>query len=83
MIKYHVNTTQSEMPMHVHQNIGSPWNAAEMRRHVKRTCFYAGLKSQTGMSLLKQKENVIWALLGIGHWAASIWTSWYPGKREF
>ena len=29
---------------------GSYWNAAEMRRHVNRTCSHAGLKSQTGMS---------------------------------
>ena len=51
LIKYHVNTTQNEMPTHVHQNIGSFWNAGKMKLHVNRTCFYAGLKSQTGMSL--------------------------------
>ena len=50
MIKYHVNTTRKEMPIHVHQNIGSFWNAAEMKLHVNRTCFHAGLKFQTGMS---------------------------------
>ena len=38
------------MPTRVHQNIGSFWNAAEMKLHVNRTCFYTGLKSQTGMS---------------------------------
>ena len=38
------------LPRHVHQNIRSFWNAAEMKRHVSRTCFHAGLKSQTGMS---------------------------------
>ena len=51
LIKYHVNTTQNEMPTHVHQTIGSFWNAGKMKLHVNRTCFYAGLKSQTGMSL--------------------------------
>ena len=50
VIKYHVNTTRNEMLTHVHQNIGSFWNAAEMKLHVNRTCFHAGLKSQTGMS---------------------------------
>ena len=50
VIKYHVNTTRNEMPTHVHQNIGSFWNAAEMKLHVNRTCFHASLKSQTGMS---------------------------------
>ena len=40
----------NEMPTHVHQDIGSFWNAAEMKRHVNRTCFYAGLRSQTGLS---------------------------------
>ena len=49
-IKYHVNNTQNEMPIHVHQNIGSFWNAAEMKLHVNWTCFYVGLKCQTGMS---------------------------------
>ena len=50
VIKYHVNTTQNEMPTHVHQNIRSFWYAAKLRRHVNRTCFHAGLESQTGMS---------------------------------
>ena len=50
VIKYHVNTTRNEMLTHVHQNTGSFWNAAEMKLHVDRTCFHAGLKSQTGMS---------------------------------
>ena len=50
VIEYHVNTTWNEMPTHVHQTIGSFWNAAEMKLHVNRTCFHAGLKSQTGMS---------------------------------
>ena len=30
----------------VHQNIGSFSNAAEMKLHVNRTCFHAGVKSQ-------------------------------------
>ena len=34
----------------VHQNIGSFWNAAEIKLHVNRTCFLVGFKSQTGMS---------------------------------
>ena len=42
--RYHVNKTRNEMPMHVYQNIGLFWNAAEMKRHVTRTCFHAGLK---------------------------------------
>ena len=42
--------TWNEMPTHVHQNIGSLWNATEMKIHVNRTCFHAGLKSQTSMS---------------------------------
>ena len=47
VIKYHVNTTRNKM----HQNIRSFWNAAKMKlEHVNRTCFHAGLKSQTGMS---------------------------------
>ena len=50
VIKYHVNTTRNEMLTHVHQNIGSFWNAAEMKLHVNRTCFHTGLKSQTSMS---------------------------------
>ena len=50
VIKYHVNTTRNETPTHVRLYIGSFWNAAEMKSHVKRTCFHAGLKSQTGMS---------------------------------
>ena len=49
-MKYHVNTTRNERPTHVYQNIGSFWNAAEMEIHVNRTCFHAGLKSQTSMS---------------------------------
>ena len=31
VIKYHLNTTQNEIPMHVHQNIRSFWNAAKMK----------------------------------------------------
>ena len=50
VIKYHVNTTRNQMPTRLHQNIGSFWNAAEMKRHVNRTCFHASLKSQTNMS---------------------------------
>ena len=50
VMKYHVNTTRNEMPAHVHQNIRSFWYAAKLRRHVNRTCFHAGLKSQTDMS---------------------------------
>ena len=50
VIKYHVSTTQNEMPSHVHQNIGLFGNAAEMKCHVRRTCFRVGLKSQTGVS---------------------------------
>ena len=49
ILKYHVNTNRNEMPTHVHQNIGSFWNAVEMKLHVNRTCFHAGLKTQTGM----------------------------------
>ena len=58
------NTTRNEMPTHVHQNIRSFWNAAEMKLHVNRTCFHAGLKCQTGMSSFRlscqrtlKKEN--------------------------
>ena len=43
--KYHVNTTRNEIPTHVHQNIGSFWNAAKMKLYVSRTCFHVGLKS--------------------------------------
>ena len=50
VIKYHVNTTRNEMPTHVHQNIGSFQNAAEMKLHVNRSCLHAGLRSQTGMN---------------------------------
>ena len=53
-MKYHINTakhvTRNEMPKHVHQNIGSFWNAAETKSYVNRPCFHAGLKSQTSMS---------------------------------
>ena len=38
------------MPTHVHQNIRSLRNAAERKLYVNRTCFHAGLKSQTGVS---------------------------------
>ena len=38
-MKYHVNTTRNEMPTRVHQNIGSFWNAAEIKLHLNRTCF--------------------------------------------
>ena len=38
------------MPTYVHQNIGLFSNAAEMKRHVNRTCLLTGFKSQTGMS---------------------------------
>ena len=48
--KNHINTARNEIPPHVHQSIRSFWNAAEMKLHVNRTCFHAGLKSQTGMS---------------------------------
>ena len=50
VIKYHVKTNGNGMPAHVHQNIRSFWNAAEMKFHVNRTCFHAGLKFQTGIS---------------------------------
>ena len=33
----------------VYQNIGSFWNAAEMKLHVNRTCFHTGLKFQAGL----------------------------------
>ena len=64
--KYHVNTTQNEMPTHVHQNIRSFLNAAEIKFYVNRTCFHAGLKSQTCMSsfrlpcesTLKENKNI-------------------------
>ena len=48
VIKYHVNTTRNEMLTLVHQNIGSFWNAAEMKLHMNS--FHASLKSQTVMS---------------------------------
>ena len=38
------------MPTYVHQNVGLFSNAAEMKRHVNRTCLLTGFKSQTGMS---------------------------------
>ena len=47
---HHVNNTRNEMPSHVHQNIGSFWNVVEMKLHVNKTYFHAGLKSQTGKS---------------------------------
>ena len=50
VIKYHAKTTRNEMPAHVHQNIGSFWNAVEMKLHLNRTFFHAGLKSQTSTS---------------------------------
>ena len=40
----------NETPKHVHQNIGSFWNGAEIKRHMNRTCFHAGLKSNTSLS---------------------------------
>ena len=46
---YHVNTTQNEMAIHVHQNMGSFLNIAEMKFYVSRTRFHAGLKSRTSM----------------------------------
>ena len=48
---YYANPTWNGMPTHVQRNIGSLWNATEMKLHVNRTCFHAGLKSQTSMSL--------------------------------
>ena len=48
--KHHVNTTRNEMSTHVHPNIRWFWNTAEIKLHVNRTCFHAGLKSETGMS---------------------------------
>ena len=50
MIKYNVSTTRNEMPTHVHQNIGPFRNVADMKRHVNRICFYAALKSQSGLT---------------------------------
>ena len=50
VIKYHVNTTRTEMSTYVPQNIRWFLNTAKMKRHVNRTCFNAGLKSQTGMN---------------------------------
>ena len=35
---------------HIHQNIGSFWNAAETKLLLNRTCFHAGLKSHSSMS---------------------------------
>ena len=58
-IKYHLNTTQNEMPTHVHQSVGLFWNAAEMKCHMNRTCFHVGLKSQTGMSLFCLCERIV------------------------
>ena len=40
-----IYATRNEMPTHVHQNIELFRNAAEMKLHVNRTCFHAGLKS--------------------------------------
>ena len=49
VIKYHVNTTQNEyLDMSIH--ISLFWNAAEMKRYLKRTCFHGGLKSHVGLS---------------------------------
>ena len=53
MTRYYVNTTQNEMPTRAHQNIGLFWNAAEMKRHVNRTCFHTGLKSHTDSSAFR------------------------------
>ena len=52
-ISFRVKTTWNETPTRVYQTIGSFWNATEMKLHVNRTCFHAGLKSQTGMSLFR------------------------------
>ena len=45
------------MRTHVHQNIGSFWNTAEMKLHVNMTCFHAGLKSQTGYEFI---SSLMW-----------------------
>ena len=43
VIKHHVNTTRNEIPIHIHQNIGSFWDPAALKLHVNRTCFHAGV----------------------------------------
>ena len=40
-----IYATRNEMPKYAHQNIELFRNAAEMKLHVNRTCFHAGLKS--------------------------------------
>ena len=50
--KYHVDTTRSETPAHVHQNIKSFWNAAEMKRHVNRTRFHAWVHFASHVNVL-------------------------------
>ena len=49
VIKCHVNYP-TLTTLNVHQNIGSFWNADEMKLRVNRICFHAGWKSQSGMS---------------------------------
>ena len=71
LMKYHVNNTQNEMPTHVHQNIESFWNAGKMKLHVNRTCFYAGLKSHTGIL------PVVWTYSKINEKIESIISCYY------
>ena len=49
----HMNWSEMklQMPAHFDPNIGSFWNAAEMKCHMNKTCFHASLKPQTGMGL--------------------------------
>ena len=84
VIKYHVNTTRNEMPTRVHQNIGLFWNAAEMKLHVNRTCFHAGLKSQTGTSSFRFScertltRFVLSDILGV----PQPWGTWFSPFRQ-
>ena len=57
MIKYHADTTWNGTATHAHINIKWFWDAAEMKHHVNRTCFHAGLKSQTGQGCFVLKIN--------------------------
>ena len=63
-IKYHVNTTRNEVvPTHVHQNIGSFWNSAEMKLHVNRTCFHVRPWSILFWTEADRRNGIIMSLL--------------------
>ena len=64
VIKYHVNTTRNEVvPTHVHQNIGSFWNSAEMKLHVNRTCFHVRPWSILFWTEADRRNGIIMSLL--------------------